>query len=101
MELQENLSNFGYYIENDFHSNSQSLKVSSPETPLNWKLLIIGIVSAKGIRKNVADIQEGGSVPVTPTPPVFRVVLLHTVGGSSIQTHHRPSGYSKSHGQGL
>ena len=48
MELQEKLSNFGYYFENDFYCNSQSFRVS-PEAPFNWKLLLIGIVSAKGI----------------------------------------------------
>ena len=79
MELQEKLSNFGYYIENDFHCNSQSLKVS-PEAPFNWKLLIFGIVSAKRIRKILPVLQVCGSTPAPPTPPVFRVVLLHTEG---------------------
>ena len=79
MKLQEKLSNFGYYIENDFHCYSQSLKVS-PEAPFYWKLLIIGKVSAKGIRKNVPGLQVGGHTPAPPTPPAFRAVLLHTEG---------------------
>ena len=40
----------------------------------------MGIVSAKGIRKNVPVLQVGGHDPTPPTPPVFRVVLLHTEG---------------------
>ena len=79
MELREKLSNFDHYNESHFRYYTQSLKVS-PEAPFNWKLLIIGIVSAKGIRKNVPDLQVGGPAPASPTPPVFRVVLLHTEG---------------------
>ena len=79
MELQEKLSNFGYYIENDLHCYIQSLKVS-PETPFYWKLLIIGIVSAKRIRKILPVLQVGGHAPVPPTPQVFRVIFLHTEG---------------------
>ena len=33
---------------------------------------------AKDPRKNVSVFQEGGSTPAPPTPPVIRVVLLHT-----------------------
>ena len=60
-----------------FNVNTQSLKIS-PEAPFNWKLLKFGIVSAKGIRKYLPVLQVGGSAPAPPTPPVFRVVLLHT-----------------------
>ena len=49
----------------------------SPEAPFNWKLLLIGTVSAKGIWKNIPILQEGRSSPVPPTPPDIRVVLLH------------------------
>ena len=66
MELQEKFSNFGYNIENDFHCNDQ--------------MLIIGIVSAKGIRKNVPVLQVGRHALAPPTPPVFRVVLFHRKG---------------------
>ena len=50
MELRKKLLNFGYYNENDFYvyGNTQSLGVYT-EAPFNWKLLLIGIVSAKGI----------------------------------------------------
>ena len=44
------------------------------------KLLMIGIVSTKGIRKNIPDLQVVGPAPDPPTPSVFRVVLLHTEG---------------------
>ena len=77
MELQEKLSNFGHDVANDFHCYSQSLKVS-PKAPFYWKLLIFGIVSDKGIRKNVPVLQVGGHAPTPLAPPVFRVVLLHT-----------------------
>ena len=46
MERQEKLSNFRYYNEDEFYCNTQSLAVS-PDAPFNWKLLQIGIVSAK------------------------------------------------------
>ena len=78
MELQEKLSNFGYYIENDFYCNTQSLGVC-PKALFNWKLLLIGIVSAaKGIWKNVPILQVGGPAPAPSTLSVIRVVLLHT-----------------------
>ena len=77
MELQEKLSNFGHYIENDFHCYSQSLKVS-PVAPFYWKLLIISIVRTKGIRKNIPVLQVGGHAPAHSTTPVFRVILLYT-----------------------
>ena len=35
-------------IKNNFYFNNQSLRVS-PEAPFNWNLLLIGILSAKGI----------------------------------------------------
>ena len=46
---------------------------SSPrrDAPFYWKLLKIGIQSAKDIRKDVTG-------PAPPMPPVFRVVLFHT-----------------------
>ena len=50
----------------------------SPEAPFNWKMLPIGIVSAKGIWKKVSILQVGGSAPAPTTPPVIRIVLLHT-----------------------
>ena len=56
---------------------SQNLS-ASPEAPFNWKLLLIGIVSAKGIWKKVPILQVGGPAHARPTPPVIRVVLLHT-----------------------
>ena len=37
--------------------------------------------SAKDIRKNVRIFQVQGSTPASPTPPVFRVVLLYTEAG--------------------
>ena len=46
--------------------------------PFDWKFLQIGTLRAKDPRKNVLILQEGGSTPVPPTPPVIRVVLLHT-----------------------
>ena len=46
--------------------------------PFNWKLLKIGSVSLRDIRKNVPILQVGGSSPAPPTPPVIRIVLLHT-----------------------
>ena len=66
MELQEKLSNFVYYIENDFYCNSQSFSVC-PEAPFNLNLLLIGILSAKGIWKNVPILQVGGSSPAALT----------------------------------
>ena len=54
-------SNFGYFIKNDFYCNSQSFR-DCPEGPFNWKLLLIGVVSAKEIRKKVPDLQVGGPV---------------------------------------
>ena len=74
MELQEELSNFDYYNESHFQCNTQSLKVS-PEAVFNWKLFIIGIVSAMWIRKNVTVLQVSEPAPDPPTPTVFRVVL--------------------------
>ena len=73
MELQEKLPNFRYYNEDEFYCNTQRLAVS-PDAPFDCKLLLIGIVSAKGIFKKVPILQVGGP----PTPPVIRVVLLHT-----------------------
>ena len=52
----------------------------SPEAAFNWKLLLTGIVSAKGIRKNYPGLQVGGATPAPSLPPIFRVVLLHTEG---------------------
>ena len=79
MELQEKLSIFGYYNENDFYCNSQSFRVC-PEVPFNWNLLLIGILSAKGIWKNVPILQVGGHALAPPTWPVLRVVLLQSEG---------------------
>ena len=78
MELQEKLPNFRYYNEDEFYWNAQSLVVS-PDASFDWKLLLIaGVVSAKGIWKKVPILQVGGPAPARPTPPVIRVVLLHT-----------------------
>ena len=77
MERQEKLSNFRYYNEDEFYCNTQSLAVS-PDAPFDWKLLLIGIVSAKGIWKKVPILQVGGPAPARTTPPVMRVVLLLT-----------------------
>ena len=74
MVLCEKLSNFGYFIKNDFYCNNQSFRDSS-EAPFNWKLLLIGIISAKGIWKKFPILKVGGPAPATP--PVIRVVLLH------------------------
>ena len=38
-------------------------------------LLLISIVSTKGILKNIPMLQVDGSAHVTPTPPVIRVAL--------------------------
>ena len=58
MEFQEKLSNLDHYYESHFQYYTQSLKVS-PIAPFNWKLLIISIVSTKGIRKNLSVLQVG------------------------------------------
>ena len=39
--------------------------------------LKIGSIGAKGIRKKVPILQVGGSSSVSPTPHVFRLVLIH------------------------
>ena len=49
-----------------------------PESPFYWKLLKIGIRSAKNIRENDLIFQVLGFIPAPPTLPVLRVVLLHT-----------------------
>ena len=46
--------------------------------PFNWEFLKLGSLSFRNIRKNFLILQLGGSSPVPPTPPVFRLVLLHT-----------------------
>ena len=79
MELREKLSNFDYYNKSPFQCNAQSLKVFL-EAPFNWKLLLFGIVSAKGISKNVPILQLGGHILAPPTWPAIRVVLFHTEG---------------------
>ena len=79
MEFREKLSNFEYNNASHFQCITQSLKVS-PEASFNWKLLIFRIASTKGIRKNLPVLQVGGSTSAPPTPPVFRVVLLHIEG---------------------
>ena len=45
--------------------------------PFNWKLLKLGSVSVKDIRKNVPILQVGGSTLAPPILPVIRLVLLH------------------------
>ena len=45
--------------------------------PFNWKLFKLGSVSVRDKKKDLI-LQEGGSTPVPSTPPVVRVVLLHT-----------------------
>ena len=50
----------------------------SPEALFNGKLLLIGIVSSKGIWKNVPILQMIGPISAPPTLPVIRVVLPHT-----------------------
>ena len=62
---------------NDFYCNTQSLGVS-PEALFNWKLLLIGIVSAKGIWKHVPILQVGGPAPAPHTLHIIRVLLPHT-----------------------
>ena len=47
----------------------------SPEAPFIWKLLYIGILRAKGLDKNVPNLEVGGAAPIPPTPPVIWVVL--------------------------
>ena len=54
-----------------------------------WKLLRFVIWSAEDIKKDGLIFQVWGSAIATPTPPVFRVVLYHTV--ASGQTHLRGS----------
>ena len=61
MGLQEKLSNFGYYIENNFCCNSQTLRVS-PEATFNCAEIL------------------GEHAPAPPTHPVIRVVLFPTEG---------------------
>ena len=46
--------------------------------PFYWKLLKIGIRSAKDHGNYTPIFQIHGSAPVLLTPPVFYVVLLHT-----------------------
>ena len=48
------------------------------EAPFDWNFLKIGTLRANDLRKNVPIVQVGRSVPVPSTPPVIRVVLLHT-----------------------
>ena len=55
MERQEKLPNF-------IVCNTLSLVVS-PEAPFNWKLLLIGIGSVKGIIKKSPILQEGEARP--------------------------------------
>ena len=57
--------------------SSQSFRDSS-EAPFNWKLLLIGVDTAKGIFLKFPNLQVGEPAPAPPTPPVIRVVLLHT-----------------------
>ena len=40
--------------------------------------MLIGLISVKEIWKNVPILQVGGPAPAPLTPPVIRVVLLHT-----------------------
>ena len=47
--------------------------------PFNWELFKLGSVSLRDIRKNVPNLQVGGSSPVPPTPLVIRLYLLHKV----------------------
>ena len=63
LSLREKLSNFDYNNKSYFQCNTQSLKVS-PEVPFNCKLLIFGIVSAKGIGKNFPVLHRGVVKPV-------------------------------------
>ena len=53
----------------------------SPKAPFNWKLLLIGIFSVKGIIKNVPILKVSGSAPAPLTTPVIMVVLFHTEEG--------------------
>ena len=76
MGLQDNLWNFGYNNKSHFQCNTQSLKVFL-EAPFNWKLLLIGIVSAKGIWKNVPILQEGELASAPLKLPIIKVVLPH------------------------
>ena len=63
-------------ISNNFQLNGASeetltitIKVIFIEKPKVWD---------KGISKNLSILQVCGSFPVPPTPPIIRVVLLHT-----------------------
>ena len=78
MELNGEVWNFGHFIKNDFYCNSQSF-ILRHLAPFDRKFLQIGTLRAKYLRKNV---QERGSTPVPPLPPVIRVVLvlLHIQG---------------------
>ena len=74
-------------IGNNFQLNRASgettkLWVIFIVVPKDWyflpKLHLIGIVSVKGIWKNVPNLQVVGYSPVPPIPPVIWIVLLYT-----------------------
>ena len=62
-----------YIIINNTVTFFQSLR--------DWKFLKIGSVSFRDIIKNISFLQVG---PAIPTPPVIRVVLLHTELGAGV-----------------
>ena len=62
------------------------MRVSTAAT-FTWKLLLIGIVSAKGIWKKFPNLQVGGPAPAPPTLSVIRVVLPHTEACDRVTQH--------------
>ena len=49
-----------------------------PPPKKNWRRSMLDIHSAKDKRKYVSIFQVWGSTPASPTPSIFRVVLVHT-----------------------
>ena len=74
MELNGKSFNFGYFVQDDFYCNSQSFR-DCPEAPINWILLLMGIVGAKRVGKYVPILLVFGPAPALPTLPVIRVIF--------------------------
>ena len=83
------LSKFGYYkyMKMTFIVNTQSLEVS-PEAPFNWKLLLTGIVSSKGIWKNVPILQVGWPTPY-PSHTTWNYGSFDSYRGSGVRLTSR------------
>ena len=64
-----------FSVQNVFLSNTQSLRVFL-DAPFYWKLLIIGIVNAQGIRKNVLVLQVSWITPAPPTIPYRNIAQV-------------------------